>query len=442
MQEDGEDPRDERSFNRRRFLLAAAAGTAGLALWSSRPSSLGEGGHPDYFRRLAGALRAQGIGRPAMLVDLDRLDRNVDAVVETLGPRALRVVAKSLPSPRLIDYVLRRAGSDRVMGFHQPFLNEVARSRPDVDLLLGKPMPVAAANRFYERLAPGAFDPALQLQWLIDTPERLRQYASLAEARAITMRVNIEVDVGLHRGGVVEPASLAGMLEQVRRDPRLELAGLMGYDPHVVKVPGLPGAQAREFARVQDRYRGFLDIVESSHGKAATASSAATFNAAGSPTYRLWQSVDGLATELSVGSGFVKPLDFDLPTLEEHVPALFIATPVLKATDGLAVPGLGSANALWSAWDPNRARTFFTYGGYWKAHPVSPPGLVVNPLFGRSTNQEMLNGAQEVDLEVDDYVFLRPTQSEFVMLQFGDLLIVRDGNVVDRWDVFDESGKA
>jgi D-serine deaminase-like pyridoxal phosphate-dependent protein len=37
---------------------------------------------------------------------------------------------------------------------------------------------------------------------------------------------------------------------------------------------------------------------------------------------------------------------------------------------------------------------------------------------------------------VDDFVFLRPPQSEAVMLQFGDILVLRKGRVVDRWPVF------
>ena len=74
------------------------------------------------------------------------------------------------------------------------------------------------------------------------------------------------------------------------------------------------------------------------------------------------------------------------------------------------------------------------YGGYWKAEPVSPPGLATHPIYGHSTNQEMLNGSAEVDLAVDDTVFFRPTQSEFVMLQFGPIAAVRAGQVVDFWE--------
>ena len=50
----------------------------------------------------------------------------------------------------------------------------------------------------------------------------------------------------------------------------------------------------------------------------------------------------------------------------------------------------------------------------------------------------MLNGSKAVVLEVDDYVFYRPTQSESVMLQFGDLALVRGGRIVDFWPVLDE----
>lgn len=424
-------------MNRRAFLATAGAAAAGLALWGLRPAALGRGGHDAYFRRLGEVLHAGGFARPSMIVDLDRVDHNVDVVTSTLGSRALRVVAKSLPSPKLIEYVMRRAKTERVMVFHQPFLNAMAGLRPDANLLLGKPMPVAAADRFYQQLGSNGFDTESQLQWLIDTPARLRQYGELAAGRDLRMQVNLEIDVGLHRGGVETPEELAGLIDAIEADPRFELAGLMGYEPHVVKVPG---GRDREFARVQARYAGFLEVVRERIGEERARR--LTLNAAGSPTYSLWRDVDGLANELSVGSGLVKPLDFDLPTLEAHTAGAFIATPVLKTSEGLRVPGLGGLNTLWSAWDPNRARTFFTYGGYWKARPVSPPGLVANSVFGHSSNQEMLNGSRDVELEVDDYVFLRPSQSEFVMLQFGDLVIVRGGEVIDQWPVLDQSGEA
>jgi D-serine deaminase-like pyridoxal phosphate-dependent protein len=427
-------------MNRRKFLTRAA-GTTGVLLaggWLLRPSDRGAGGHDAYFQTLSAALREHGLARPTLLVDLDRLDHNIGEVAAGVSPRQYRIVAKSLPSAPLLAHIMDKAQTKRLMVFHEPFLTAAARSHPESDLLVGKPLPVAAADQCYRRLDPGAFDASRQLQWLIDTPERLRQYRELAAGRRLSMRVNIELDVGLHRGGIASPGELTAMLEAIDGDPNVQLGGLMGYDPHVAKMPDLLGLPDREFTRVQERYRGFLAALRAHHPELRE--DALVLNAAGSPTYQLWRGVDGIANDIAVGSGLLKPVDFDIPTLASHVPGLYIASPVLKTSAGVRIPGLDSVGALQQAWDPNRARTFFVYGGYWKARPVSPPGLSENPIFGRSTNQEMLNGSDEVDLAVDDFVFFRPTQSEFVMLQFGDLAIVRGGKIVDFWAPFPATG--
>jgi D-serine deaminase-like pyridoxal phosphate-dependent protein len=48
----------------------------------------------------------------------------------------------------------------------------------------------------------------------------------------------------------------------------------------------------------------------------------------------------------------------------------------------------------------------------------------------------MVNGSSAVGLNIEDQVFLRPTQTEAVLLQFGDLLAVRGGKIVDTWPVY------
>lgn len=50
------------------------------------------------------------------------------------------------------------------------------------------------------------------MQWLIDTPERLEEYRQLAERLNRRMRINVEIDVGLHRGGVQDTATLERIL--------------------------------------------------------------------------------------------------------------------------------------------------------------------------------------------------------------------------------------
>ena len=119
---------------------------------------------------------------------------------------------------------MARANTNALMVFHQPFINEIAQSIPQADVLIGKPMPVNAAATFYQKLIPGGFDPQTQLQWLIDSPERLAQYQKLARQFGVRLRINFELDVGLHRGGFLE-----SMLAIIKADPEhLEFAGFMG----------------------------------------------------------------------------------------------------------------------------------------------------------------------------------------------------------------------
>ncbi|MEO6026350.1 MAG: DSD1 family PLP-dependent enzyme [Candidatus Binatia bacterium] len=392
------------------------------------------GGYDPYFRALNATLKKNGPARPTLVLDLDRLDKNIEVLRQSIRePKHFRVVDKSLPSLPLLRYIFEHARTNRVMSFHEPFLAQVAVELPNPQILLGKPMPVHAAEQFYADLKSG-FDPDQQLQWLLDTPERLEAYRQLATRLGRRMRVNVEIDVGLHRGGVQDTATLERMLAIIAADPtHLEFAGFMGYDPHVAKVPTWAASRASLIRDVRTTYRGYVDYVHAHYPQLWN--DRITLNGAGSPTYRLYED-DTLLDDLSVGSALVKPTDFDLDTLAPHVPALFIATPVLKAGASARLPGLDWLSRLLDWWNPNLARTFFIYGGYWMAHPEAPTGLHNNGLFGRSSNQEMLNGSAQVELGVDDYVFLRPTQSEAVMLQFGDILVVRGAEIVERWPAF------
>ena len=53
--------------------------------------------------------------------------------------------------------------------------------------------------------------------------------------------------------------------------------------------------------------------------------------------------------------------------------------------------------------------------------------------FGHSANQEGVNASPNVNLEVGDQVFLRPQIVESVLLEFGDLIAMRGGKIVDYW---------
>jgi D-serine deaminase-like pyridoxal phosphate-dependent protein len=415
-------------WTRRRIVLGGAAFAAAAAVFALRKGDHG-GEHNAYFLSLSRALREAGIARPVLVIDRSRLHANMQALRNTLGGSKLatRIVVKSLPSAKLIEEIAQGLSADRFMVFNGPMVLDMARVRPASDMLLGKPLPAAEVAAVCDQLAAQGLS-GLRPQWLVDTPQRIREYAQIGGARSQILRVNAEIDVGLHRGGFQNAQDLSAALDLIKQSPNLEFSGLMGYDPHVPKMPS-PGSA---YDAVIRRYRESVDVV---HSRMGTDTSKLTFNTAGSPTYSL-HAHDPLATEVAVGSAFVKPRDFDTQTLKHHIPAAFIATPVIKSVGETRIPGLESLSGLLQFFDANSERAFFIHGGHWLAAPESPPGLEFNTIYGRSSNQEILTGSRSVVLKPDDFVFFRPNQSEAIFLQFGDLLVYEDGKIVDRWPTF------
>ena len=158
-----------------------------------------------YFAKLQKALAAAGLAEPVLLIDRSKLDKNIKQLRRML-PRhmAYRIVAKSLPCAPLLAHIAAAAKTDRLMSFNREMSQQLLTALPQADQLLGKPLPVAAAAGLFDALpaAKGKLA-ARRIQWLIDTPQRLKQYEALAKKLGLKLRINLEVDVGLHRGGMV-----------------------------------------------------------------------------------------------------------------------------------------------------------------------------------------------------------------------------------------------
>ena len=225
----------------RRKLISTSTGFAATALTGSvlwTPNASGrtqQQGHNAYFSKLNSLLKRQGPGHPVMLLDAMRMNHNLDQIIESVGAdKQYRVVVKSLPSVPLLTHVTERAKTKALMVFHQPFLNAIAEQFSDADVLIGKPMPVQAVRSFYRKHKNATFGAAKQIQWLVDSEQRLLQYQALARELGVSMGINFEIDVGLRRGGFVDPEALSQALRIIEADPKhLQVRGLMGYEPQL-----------------------------------------------------------------------------------------------------------------------------------------------------------------------------------------------------------------
>lgn len=423
------------------MIITTIAGLSVLALgaYALKPKTKGAN-YDEYFSKLNKHLKQYKRAIPSLIIDLDLLDENIGTLLKLIPQNAqYRIVVKSLPSPELVNYVMQKSGTKKLMIFHQPFLSDISRNAcHETDILIGKPLPVQTCAYYYEnRKDNEVFNPETQLQWLIDSSQRLEEYLQFAIKKNLKLGINLEIDVGLHRGGFKNIEDLNKALKLIAQNPgNLSFRGFMGYDPHVVKVPSVLLSREKAFSNANNFYKECIELVKQKHPDLWN--NKLTFNGAGSPTLELHATNESVLNDMAAGSCLVKPTDFDIDTLEKFKAASFIATPILKKFTHSEIPAIENFKELMSAWDPNLKQSFFIYGGAWMANYIQPPGVSENKLFGKSTNQTMINASENVQLDVNDFVFLRPHQSEFVFLQFGQILALRNGEISEEWSLLNQ----
>ncbi len=390
----------------------------------------------SYFKGISQALNDIGCARPVLVLDKARVDHNIARLQQVLSCGfAFRLVAKSLPSLPLLEYVLTQTGSQRLMCFHLPFMLQVLNYFKQADILLGKPLPVAAMHYFERGVAAKKLplnETYKRVQWLVDSPERLEEYEAFAAQHERKLRISLEIDVGLHRGGFSTDAAFIAALRYIKNSSYLSLSGLMGYEAHITKIPLLFGGPDGALKLAKAKYRQFVALVREEFGVIE----GLCLNVGGSTTYPLYQHDDlEFCNELATASALVKPVDFDVFTLEKHQPAAWIATPVIKSLQAPALPGPQWVSRVMRSTGMLPKQACFIYGGNWLADPAYPAGAKPVALFGPSSNQEMRAMPAGANLKPGDWMFLRPRQSEAVLLQFGDIAVYENGQINDWWSV-------
>jgi D-serine deaminase-like pyridoxal phosphate-dependent protein len=190
---------------------------------------------------------------PLPLVDLDRLERNLDRMARYAAQHtlALRPHVKTHKAPAIGQRQVERGA----VGLTCATLRELEiMSAVTSDLLLAYP-PVGAAKvaRLME-LPDGT-----QITVAVDSPAVVEELAAGARHAGRTIRVLVEIDVGLHRVGVSTPADAVALADLIRNRTPLEYAGIAFYPGHL-REPIASGDPALEtLSRSLETYITALD---------------------------------------------------------------------------------------------------------------------------------------------------------------------------------------
>ena len=404
------------------------------------------GPEENRFREWNDALRAAAAGRESAFVDLNAVDHNLKLVGERLGSRiGLRLCAKSLPSIKLLEYMMVAACTNRIMAFSEGMTRDLLlHFDSEVDILLGRPATVEALARTFATLddARSTPNPTGTVRWLVDTPERMQQFSEFAAARRERINVSVEIDVGLRRGGARNVDQLITMLGTIDASAFLNFTGFMGYEGHVPFVPADRSTPDDEFAAVQRRYAEF--VIAGREAFPALFEGSLVYNSGGSRTYHYYTNdLDSPVNEVALGSAFFYPNNFhNLPETALRT-ATFFATPVLKRLDPAEtypdpnlLPDLAADQPDYEVW-------YTMVSGGFPGDLHYPPGLVNSPtssgdpsrIVNMMPNQGRWMGAKDVPLQEGDFIFYQPWEADAVRwLAFLD--VFRGGELVDQWPTF------
>ncbi|MFN3371421.1 MAG: alanine racemase [Sphingomonadaceae bacterium] len=230
------------------------------------------------------------IDTPALILDLDALDRNIAALQALCNAQgvALRPHAKTHKS---VDIARRQLAAGAVGQCCAKIGEaEVLAEAGIGGLLITSPV---AAPRAIARLAALAAR-APDLMAVVDDPEvAARTDAALAQADA-RLSVLIDIDPGIHRTGVASPAAAVALADAIAGLPRLHLAGVQfycGMEQHIADH----GARAEAIAQRSDQLEGVLAALRTAGHEIGIVSGS------GTGTHRL-DLARGLFTELQCGS--------------------------------------------------------------------------------------------------------------------------------------------
>lgn len=183
---------------------------------------------------------------PALVVDVDVLDANIDAMAAARPGDALRPHVKAFKSTEMARHIRARAGHDTFCCATLKEMEGMAAAGLGEDLLLANE--TLNAKRLRALVQRGD----ARVTVAVDSPE------TIEVAAAAGAEVLIDVDVGLPRCGC-DPAD-AGALASRARAAGLAVRGVMGYEGHVMGNPDR-AARAAEVERAMAVLRVALDDV-------------------------------------------------------------------------------------------------------------------------------------------------------------------------------------
>ena len=176
---------------------------------------------------------------PALLIDLDKMEANIQTMADyfTTVNAMLRPHVKTHKTP-IISHKQIAAGAIGVtcakLGEAEAVIHAGVR-----DVLIANQ--VVGSHKIARLINLARHS---EIMVAVDNPQNVRDISAAAAAKGVTVRMLVEVNVGMNRCGVESGKPALELAKQIRQSPNLKFEGLMGYEGHTVAKPDLKEREA------------------------------------------------------------------------------------------------------------------------------------------------------------------------------------------------------
>ncbi|MFZ2031516.1 MAG: DSD1 family PLP-dependent enzyme [Vitreimonas sp.] len=370
------------------------------------------GGDIDLHRHLIGQQGSRAaLNTPALVIDRDALERNIAAMAAFAKASgvALRPHAKTHKSADVAKLQLK-AGALGVCCAKLGEAEALAEGGVDTILITSPvvtPQAIARLVALHEKISG--------LAVAADNPDNVDALAAAFKGVAKPLPVLVDIDPGIHRTGVASPEAAVALARQIKSAASLCYAGVQFYCGAQQHIEGF----AERRSAIEERTAYLRTVIDA---LVAADLAPAIVSGGGTGTHRIDAAL-GVFTELQVGSYvFMDKQYADCDLAGDGVApfenALLVDTHVISAN----APGMATLDAGFKA--------LSTDGGSPAIVEGAPKECA---FFFMGDEHSALIGGH--GLKVGDRVVLSPPHCDPTVNLYDAYHIVRDGTLIDIWQV-------
>ncbi len=372
----------------------------------------------------------EGISTPSLFLDLDAFKNNIAWINKHSSQKKIRIATKSIRSKEILRRIL--STNDHFEGLMTFDLREALWLREEgfKNILMGYP------THDIETLNEYAKKPD-EITLMVDLVEHLVLLQELAQKHQSVMDICIDIDLslelptlrfGVYRSSLNSIKKLKAFLNELKKCPRLNLVGLMGYEAQIAGVMDKNSIGIKILKKISHRKlasfrKECVELIKNEGYRLQFIN--------GGGTGSLFETgKENCVTEITVGSGLYAPVLFDYYQKLKLSPALFFSLPIVRKPLSNIYTCFGGGYIASGATQKIKGPT-----------PYLPLGMKLLPFEGGGEVQTPIQYNGNETLNVGDSVFFRHAKAGEICERFDKIILIENGIISGKVKTYRGEGK-